>query len=240
MCIQATPAIPIARLAQQQRHLAADELHHRRHQAPSSSGQDVPASSGPMMAITLREEMRITPRLLECAKILSGRSLLAIPDLTRFGSPIINCHALLTELVCENDQVAVSLNPRSLTPALATLVQAAILTDHDDNPHALIRAHSTTGRLRFQLYSPSHVTAPPPPLVAAQYFAGPMAAANITRMIAVVPRTSSLDRLHTSNHHAQSSTDIPPPSPLRGGRGEGPAFVRARVFQHELGVSAPT
>ena len=126
--------------------------------------------------------------------------------------------------------LAVSLRPPTLTPAMATLIQSAILADHDDNPHALVRAHSTAGRLRFQLYSPT--TPPPhiPSLVPAQYFAGAMAATNVTRIFAVVPRSSTLGRSNTLNHHAPSSADIPPPSPLRGGRGEGSAFVSGRVF----------
>jgi hypothetical protein len=57
----------------------------------------------------------ITPRLLACAQILSGRSLLTESDIARFGRQHFDHCAFLTEHVCANDQVAVHVQLQTLS-----------------------------------------------------------------------------------------------------------------------------
>ena len=90
------------------------------------------------------------------------------------------------------------------------------------------------------LYAPEPPTHPTnPQRIAPTFISGPMALANIIAIFAVVPRTSPLAALRPRT--------IPPPAPHppiggEGGRGE-PAYADGpppRVFQHDVGVAAPT
>ena len=174
----------------------------------------------------------ITPRLLACAQILSGRSLLTESDIARFGRQRFDHCAFLSEHVCDDNQVAVRVQPQNLSPVMATFIQSALLTTSAAQTSAIVRAHTTDGRARFDLYAPEPPAHPTnPQRIAPAFVAGPMALANITDIFAVVPRTSPLAVFRPQT--------IPPPAPPRGGgRGE-PAFA-ARVFQHVVGVAAPT
>ena len=89
----------------------------------------------------------ITPRLLACAQILSGRSLLTESDIARFGRQHFDHCAFLTEHVCANDQVAVHVQPQTLSPVMATFIQSALLTTSTALTSAIVRAHTTTTRL---------------------------------------------------------------------------------------------
>ena len=178
----------------------------------------------------------ITPRLLACAQILSGRNLLTEPDIARFGRQHFDHCAFLTEHVCTDNQLAVHVQPQSLSPVMTTFIQSALLTTSESLTSAIIRAHTTDGRTRFDLYAPEPPTHPTiPQRIAPTFISGPMALANVIAIFAVVPRTSPLATLRPRT--------IPPPAPPRGGgRGE-PAYadgIPPRVFQHDVGVAAPT
>ena len=178
----------------------------------------------------------ITPRLLACAQILSGRDLLTESDIARFGRRHFDHCAFLTEHVCTNDQVAVHVQPQNLSPVMATFIQSALLTTSASLTSAIIRTQMTDGRTRFNLYAPEPPAHPTnPQRIAPTFITGPMAYANVSAIFAVVPRSSPL----ADPHHRT----IPPPAPPRGGgRGE-PAYADGpppRVFQHDVGVAAPT
>eukprot|EP00326_Haptolina_ericina_P001739 CAMPEP_0181215172 /NCGR_PEP_ID=MMETSP1096-20121128/25865_1 /TAXON_ID=156174 ORGANISM="Chrysochromulina ericina, Strain CCMP281" /NCGR_SAMPLE_ID=MMETSP1096 /ASSEMBLY_ACC=CAM_ASM_000453 /LENGTH=132 /DNA_ID=CAMNT_0023306997 /DNA_START=677 /DNA_END=1072 /DNA_ORIENTATION=- len=123
----------------------------------------------------------ITPRLLACAQILSGRSLLTESDIARFGRQHFDHCAFLTEHVCANDQVAVHVQPQTLSPVMATFIQSALLTTSTALTSAIVRAHTTDGRTRFDLYAPEPPSHPTnPQRVAPAFITGPMALANIS------------------------------------------------------------
>ena len=191
-----------------------------------ASGEVSPSSStrGPVSPIT--------PRLLACAQILSGRNLLTESDIARFGRQHFDHCAFLTEHVCTDDQIAVHVQPQSLSPVMTTFIASALLTTSANSSSAIIRARTADGRTRFDLFTPE----PPaylanPQRIAPAFIAGPMALANIVAIFAVVPRTSPLAVPHTRT--------LPPPAPPRGG-GRGESAFAARVFQHDVGVAAPT
>ena len=206
----------------------------------------VPPSFGASIAIS--------PSLLTCAQILSGRSLLTASDLSRFCLPVFDHCAFLTEHVCDNDQTAVALHPRDITAALATLIDSAlIMAAHSTQTMALTRTRNQATRTRFELHEPiSPNQQSPPRLVPPNFMAGPMASAHISRIFAVVPRASPLSQLQSHTLPSNSNDPPPPPRgglepasgtpppPPPGGGSEGTRLSGARVFQHDIGVSAPT
>ena len=52
---------------------------------------------------------KLTPNLLACARILSGRNLLTMNDIARFARPAFDPLAFLLEHVCEPTQVPVKI-----------------------------------------------------------------------------------------------------------------------------------
>ena len=67
--------------------------------------------------------IRLTPNLLACARLFSGRALLAMNNLARFVRPTFDPCAFLLEHVCDSSQATICVTPREITPALATLTE---------------------------------------------------------------------------------------------------------------------
>ena len=113
-----------------------------------ASGEVSPSSStrGPVSPIT--------PRLLACAQILSGRNLLTESDIARFGRQHFDHCAFLTEHVCTDDQIAVHVQTQSLSPVMTTFIASALLTTSANSSSAIIRARTADGRTRFDLFTP--------------------------------------------------------------------------------------
>jgi hypothetical protein len=108
------------------------------HERPSSSFHIQPPS--PQMSTLLlpllphniyAPRAKLTPNLLACARILSGRNLLTMNDIARFARPAFDPLAFLLEHVCESTQVPVKIRPRDLRPALAKLIHSAMTLTPD-------------------------------------------------------------------------------------------------------------
>jgi hypothetical protein len=59
----------------------------------------------PLLPHNIYPLTNLTPNLLACARILSGRNLLTMNDIARFARPTFDPLALLLEHVCESTQV---------------------------------------------------------------------------------------------------------------------------------------
>ena len=130
------------------------------------------------------------------SSLLSGRNLLTESDIARFGRQHFDHCAFLTDHVCTDNQIAIHVQPQSLSPVMATFIQSALLTTSANLTSAIIRAHTTDGRTRFDLYTPEPPTHPTnPQRIAPAFISGPMPLANVIAIFAVVPRTSPLAAL---------------------------------------------
>ena len=77
---------------------------------------------------------RFTPNLLACARLLSGRALLAMSDLACFARPSFDPCAFLLEHVCDSSQAAICVTPREITPALTSMIHSALVLTTDGWP----------------------------------------------------------------------------------------------------------
>ena len=111
------------------------------HENPSSSFHIEPQSpqiSNPLLPLNIQNPLtRLTPNLLACTRILSGRNLLTMSDITRFARPIFDPLAFLLEHVCEPSHVPVKIRPCDLRPALAKQIPLR----HDTYPRWLCRRY---------------------------------------------------------------------------------------------------
>ena len=154
------------------------------HENPSSSFHIEPQSpqiSNPLLPLNIQNPLtRLTPNLLACTRILSGRNLLTMSDITRFARPIFDPLAFLLEHVCEPSHVPVKIRPCDLRPALAKQIHSAMtltpdgfvaaMTTHPPTPAgrprfayhipecSLPNSHTVPGTLPFEIVSPLHIS----------------------------------------------------------------------------------
>ena len=131
-----------------------------------------PQISTPLLPRNIHNPLsKLTPNILACARILSGRNLLTMNDIARFARPTFDPLAFLLEHVCESTQVPVKIRPHDLRPALAKLIQSAMALTPDGFVAAMTTHPQTpAGRPRFAYHirSPS-VPYQTPPQCQARY-----------------------------------------------------------------------
>ena len=154
------------------------------HERPSSSFHIEPPSpqiSNPLLPHNIQNPLtRLTPNLLACTRILSGRNLLTMNDITRFARPVFDPLAFLLEHVCEPSHVPVKIRPCDLRPALAKQIHSAMaltpdgfvaaMTTHPPTPAgrprfayhipecSLPNSRTVPGTLPFEIVSPLHIS----------------------------------------------------------------------------------
>jgi hypothetical protein len=185
---------------------AAPADHDITHERPSPSfhiRQLSPQISTPLLPRNIHNPLsKLTPNILACARILSGRNLiLTMNDIARFARPTFDPLAFLLEHVCESTQVPVKIRSHDLRPALAKLIQSA-MTLTPDGFVAAITTHprTPTGRPRFAYHIPecslpNPHTVPgtlPFEIVSPLHISGAMGGRFHYCIYAVVPRSSPL------------------------------------------------
>ena len=190
---------------------------------------------------TIWSTTRVTPNLLACARLLSGRALLTMSGLARFTRPSFDPCAFLSEHVCDSNQATICVAPHEITPTLTTLIHSALVLTTDGHVAALTRRPPHTDPrppLRSTLTHPFDLCMPDcdPPAVRPSRPIGPnnltgaMAGVFFASLCIVAPSTSPI--MYIRSTPSQSAVDAPPAASGAGGS----CVSGARVFQHDAGV----
>ena len=185
--------------------------------------------------------VRVTPNLLACARLLSGRALLTDGDLARFMRPTFDPCAFLREHVCDSSQTAICFTPREITPALATLIHSALILTTDGCVAALTRRpphadprpplHGVrTHPFDLRLPDCDPPAARPSRPIGPNGLTGAMAGTLFASLCIVAPTASPI--MHIRSASSPSTADAPPAPSGAGGS----CVSGARVFQHATGV----
>jgi hypothetical protein len=177
--------------------------------------------------------VRVTPNLLACARLLSGRALLTDGDLARFMRPTFDPCAFLREHVCDSSQTAICFTPREITPALATLIHSALILTTDGCVAALTRRPPHADPRPCMVCAHIPLTSACPTAIH-QPHARP-ARSDQTASLAPWPARSSPPSALLPPQRLRSCTFAPPPhrqrpTPLPPLRGRGGLAYPVRVF----------